>query len=169
MKDMENTKIIPLSKGYSCIIDAEDYEKITSICKSWHAGIKNGLVYAESKVWRGERQVAVSIHRVVMDAPSGVLVDHINHDTLDNRKSNLRLVTRQQNQCNVKPRSGNWSRFKGVCFNKRVNRWVAYINSFGRREYLGYYDDELDAARAYDAASLRLHGEYGYLNLGSHS
>jgi len=162
---MSDIKIIALTKGYACLIDAEDFDKVMAVAKRWHASTQGSGIYATTKIRIGGKQRHQSIHRVVMDAPSEMLVDHINHDTLDNRKANLRIVTKQQNQCNVLPRKGNWSKYKGVCYNTRVNRWVAYINHLGKREYLGYFNNEMDAAMAYDKASIRLHGEFGYRNM----
>lgn len=156
---------IPLTKGYSAVIDSEDYEKVMTAAKNWQANDWGKTVYAQSRSPADHR--VLMLHRVVMDAPSGMCVDHINHDTLDNRKSNLRIVTKQQNQCNVVKREGNSSRFKGVCWNKRAKLWYAYINVYGKRSHLGYYKSEEDAARAYDEASLKLHGEYGLRNFGA--
>ncbi|MBB3521048.1 HNH endonuclease [Rhizobium sp. BK456] len=153
---------IPLTKGREAIIDAEDYAIVMGAARSWHACPQGKNHYAQARALVTHQ--VLMMHRVIMHAPKGLVVDHINHDTLDNRKTNLRIVTRQQNQCNVLPRQGNHSRFKGVCLNKRVNLWVAYINAHGKRTYLGYYHHEEDAARAYDAASLSLHGEYGHRN-----
>jgi hypothetical protein len=154
---------IPLTKGCEAIIDVEDRGLVMSAANSWQACTQAGNNYAQARA-PVTKQVLM-MHRVIMLAPKGLVVDHINHDTLDNRKFNLRVVTRQQNQCNVLPRKGNHSRFKGVCLNKRVNRWVAYINAFGKRTYLGYFEHEEEAARAYNTASLALHGEYGYRNI----
>jgi len=159
---MGDPVLIPLTKGLVATIDREDYSLVMGAASSWHACIQAGSPYAQARARK--TQLTLMMHRVIMDAPKHLVVDHINHDTLDNRRENLRVVTRQQNQCNVLPRTGNLSQFKGVCLNKRVNRWVAYINAHGKRTYLGYFEHEEDAARAYDEASHRLHGEYGCRN-----
>lgn len=159
---MKNFMLVPLTKGYEAIIDEEDYALVMGAANSWQACMQAGSPYAQARALKTQK--ALMMHRIIMNAPNLLVVDHINHNTIDNRKENLRVVTRQQNQCNVMPRAGTLSRFKGVCLNKRVNRWIAYINAHGKRTYLGYFEREEDAAKAYDAASHSLHGEYGYRN-----
>jgi len=99
-----------------------------------------------------------------MNPKSHEMVDHINHDTLDNRKCNLRVVSPSQNQWNrIKRRNGS-SRFKGVYRHPQTGRWMARIRCKRQEIYLGLYQSEEDAAKAYDAASRRLHGNYGLVN-----
>lgn len=90
-------------------------------------------------------------------------VDHINGDGLDNRRTNLRCCTNQQNQFNQKPRRGKGAA-KGTFFVKEMNRWRAYIYKDYKKINLGYFDTEEDAGKAYDAASVKLHGEFGRRN-----
>jgi hypothetical protein len=104
------------------------------------------------------------LHRLLLGAPSTVEIDHINQNKLDNRRCNLRLASHFQNQQNRGRRIDNTSGFKGVCYLKKQNCFVAYINAFGKREYLGYYKKAVDAGRAYDKAALRVHKEYACLN-----
>jgi hypothetical protein len=111
-----------------------------------------------------KRAKIVTMHRELMNQPKGFLVDHRNTDTLDNRRSNLRLATCSQNQWNRQKIKNTTSRFVGVSFYKSRKKWVAYIDAAGKRISLGYFNSEIDAARAYDEAAKKYHGEFARLN-----
>lgn len=112
----------------------------------------------------------IQMHRYVLGlpkfVPGGDCVDHINGDRLDNRRANLRLCSRSQNRLNAPAKSGGTSRFKGVDHFPRGNRWKAQIQFEGRKEYLGLFANEEDAARAYDARARELFGDFARLNFG---
>lgn len=101
--------------------------------------------------------------RVIMNCPKELEVDHRNGDTLDNRRSNLRICTHQQNQWNRKTSLGK-SRFKGVTFVKRTRKWIARVEHCGKRRSYGTFSTELQAALAYDAAAVELFGEFASPN-----
>lgn len=101
-----------------------------------------------------------------MKPPEGFEVDHINRDRLDNRRQNLRVVTRHQNAIWRQGLPNSTSRFKGVGFHKSRNTWRAYIKVNGKSMNLGYFKYEEDAAYAYDAAARRLFGDSAYTNFG---
>ncbi len=104
------------------------------------------------------------MHRQIMGAKKGDVVDHINHDTLDNRRDNLRICTTAQNAYNQKP-TGVTSKHKGVCRGTNPNKpWQVRIRANGKRLFLGAFASEEEAAEAYREASLRLHGEYSYFS-----
>lgn len=110
---------------------------------------------------------SVYLHRLIIGAGSGDLVDHINRNPLDNRTANLRLATRSQNAANRgadRRRNGTTSRHKGVSFNKARGKWCAYIHVDGKTRSLGRFEAEDDAARAYNKAAVEAWGEFARLN-----
>lgn len=147
-------------------IDPDDAERILLHKWSYTRGRDPlGPKYANAELWIGGRRKFIKMHRYIMGAPDGVLVDHINGDTLDNRKCNLRLVNDSQNVYNSRKRKLGQSRFKGVAWCKLGNKWRAYICDNRKQIHLGLFADELDAARAYDAAAKARWGEYACPNL----
>lgn len=148
-------KLIPLSgkrgEGKFAIVDAEDYEELSRY--KW--GIQ-GKGYVGSS--RG------TIHRIIMNTPDGMDTDHRNGDKLDNRRANLRIATRAQNNTNNhNAREGTSSRFRGVCLDWRSGKWLAQITHEKRNIRLGIFEIEEDAARARDGAAIVLHGEFASL------
>jgi len=103
------------------------------------------------------------MHRQIIHVPEGYVIDHINGNGLDNRKANLRPATVAQNAWNSKkrnPRSG----YKGVCFDKDKGLWRAAIVCNRKRIHLGYFKDKTTAAKAYDKAAKKYHGQFASLN-----
>ena len=106
------------------------------------------------------------MHRQILHPPGHLVVDHINHNGLDNRKANLRHATRVQNNRNrlIIKRKGASSKYKGVSWRKRKKRWHARIHVNGRYKFLGYFKEEINAAKAYDKAAKKYHKEFASLN-----
>lgn len=104
------------------------------------------------------------LHQLIMGSAEGEQVDHINMDKSDNRRCNLRYATHAENQQNKGLRSDSTTGYKGVCFDKRSGKYVAYINAEGHRTYLGYFSNKKDGAEAYDKAAKILHGGFAKLN-----
>lgn len=156
-------KEIPLTKGKVALVDEEDYEKL--IKYKWHA--INGK-YAARSVWDGlnKKKTMVLMHREVLGNPEGLDVDHINLNTFDNRKVNLRAITHQHN-CFNRPGLEGHSRFKGVIKSAK-GKWAARISISGKGINLGSYKTEEDAARAYNVAALKYVGETAMLNPVDH-
>jgi hypothetical protein len=150
---------MPLTKGYKAVIDAADVHLVEGW--SWHAVIRPKTVYAKRIDYSGDKKRVVSLHRVILAAPSNMQVDHINSDGLNNQRCNLRLATSQQNTHNTRARSDNTSGFKGVSLRKRTGKWQAHIKFDGKSRYLGYYTTAELAYAAYCVASTEMHGVFG--------
>lgn len=156
---------VPLSRGYEAIIDSEDALLIGG--ENWCVtgpGLQTGdggCIYAMRIDTKTGRRVNLRMHRVILDAPEHLQVDHINGNGLDNRKSNLRLVTPAQNIQNQRKAKDNTSGYKGVSWDKRLSRWRAIISANGKSKYLGSFDHAAAAHQAYVEASKIYHGKYG--------
>ena len=160
-------KEIPLNgavaAGRCALVDDSDYECVARY--KWHAGASSsasGTLYAGScskidGVWKTFR-----MHKLITGWP---MTDHINHDGLDNRRSNLRPVTNSQNAANMQQRRSSSSRYKGVSWNQRYSRWRAFIRLNGKSVHLGYFDDEISAATAYAVAALSAWGSYANVDI----
>ena len=155
------------AKGRVARVDDEDYEVVSQF--KWYVKEDrraNGYVagpYAATSVHENGTCRTVRMHTLLTGWRE---VDHKDHDGLNNQRSNLRDATRQQNSHNARPWLGNAaSRFKGVSWDSQAGKWKALIRVRGKYHYLGFYADEEQAARAYDAAAQDLFGEFAYVNL----
>lgn len=139
------------------LIDLEDLEKIKT--SWWNYGtIHNGKIYVKNKD-------CVYVHRFVMNAKKGEQIDHINGNTLDNRKRNLRFCTNSQNASNKEKQINNTSGYKGVCYDKAKNKWKAQIAKHNKNYFIGLFDNKEQAAIAYNKKAIELHGEFARLNI----
>lgn len=156
------SKEILLSQGQTALVDDDDYEWIAQW--SWSAVKSHGIWYARRGGRVGEKTSQVKMHRQIMDAKPGEVIDHIDFDGLNNCRANLRICTNQQNRFNQRPHAGKGSPFKGVFFAKDIGFWRACICINRNRIYLGCFRTAEDAARAYDEAAKTHFGEFAYLN-----
>lgn len=149
-------KKIPLTQGKFAIVDDSDYDYLSKFI--WTRG---GDYVVTRSTCSGEQQ---KMHRLIMGAKIGEEIDHINHDKYDNRRSNLRICTRPQNQHNLPIKITNKSGYKGVHFNKQINRWVSQIKQAGKTVHIGSHKNPEDAATAYNFYAFMQNGEFAYLN-----
>ena len=144
--------VLPLTKGYVTLLSDIDVE----VCNiSWH--YCNG--YAAARI-KGK---IIYLHRYLMNPQEGLEVDHVNGDKRDNRRENLRVCTHRQNMCNWDNRRGI-SKFRGVSWSKARSKWIAQIQVDGVSRRIGRFNSEEEAARAYDAAAIKLFGEFARPN-----
>jgi hypothetical protein len=159
-------KHIPLTGGRFAIVSDRDYARLSKLKWSAWLNKQSGIWYAQHtpKCARRLRLSPILMHRLVK-AAHGQQIDHRNRNGLDNRRCNLRVCSPSQNQWNStsKPHS---SRYKGVCLVKRarVPTWRAQIMAHGQAFDLGWYRNEEEAARAYDASARRLFGSFARTN-----
>jgi hypothetical protein len=152
-------RTVPLTRGYKAVVDNEDYDVVSPY--RWYPVLDdNGRVYAVTRV----NGTVTLMHRLILNAPKGTDVDHVDRDGLNNRRYNIRLATKEQNAHNTAPRLGGSSPFKGVSLSANGNRWRACIWLNGRQTHLGYFDSEEKAAEAYNVAAKENFGEFARLN-----
>lgn|SRR3990167_4423269 len=150
--------MIKLNKGLETVVDDDDYPDLVS--HRWYLDI-GGYAY---RTVNSLKRASLFMHRVIMLAPPGIEVDHINGDKLDNRKENLRLCSHAENMCNRKLPSNSTSGYKGVSWYPPYNRWCAKIKKDRRSITLGYFDTAELAARKYDQAAIELFGAFARTN-----
>jgi len=157
-------KYIELTQDKRVMIDDGDFELVNQY--KWCVRVAKHTYYAQAHIPRDGGRISTGMHRLILGLKpgDGKQGDHINHCGLDNRRSNLRIVTLQQNHFNQLSYENVSSKFKGVCWHKRKRRWVAGIKYNNKLHNLGRFNNEADAARAYDAKAKELFGEYAYLN-----
>jgi hypothetical protein len=140
------------------VVDAEDYECLSKY--KWQAQRRKTAFYAKRK----SNYKAITMHGEILAPPEGMICDHKNHNGLDNHRSNLRLCTQIQNQYNRRATKNSTSKCKVVSWSKGTNKWQASIKANGHSTYLGYFDNQMDAAVAYDRRAGELFGEFACLN-----
>lgn len=151
-------KFIPLTRGYFAIVDDDKFEELSNL--KWHVSIKrNKRPYASTSKKISGKVFSQEMHRMLMSAMPGQIVDHINGNPLDNRIANLRFATHSQNLAN-NPKSQGRKRYRGVFRYRNAKRWTAIICKDKRRYVIGVFDTEIEAANAYRNASISLYGDY---------
>ena len=159
------TRTIQLTQGYEAIIDDEDYEAVSK--HKWCAIVKRGgHVYATTNmIWRSQNRRTVAMHQFIIAPPPRTPVDHRDRDTLNNRRSNLRVCTSGQNAANSKLyKNKTGSRFKGVRRNPKTGLWRSEIQAQNKVHWVGSFDCDVEAALAFDDAARHHHGEFASTN-----
>lgn len=151
-----STTIITTAAGRQILVDTEDVPRL-----SRYTWCVEGTGYAMSRSGGN----AIKMHRFLLDASKGNFVDHINGNRLDNRKQNLRICKKQQNEFNAKVRADSTTGFRGVSFEKRRHKYRAYITIDQKQQHIGSFDTAEAAARAYNDKALQLFGDFARLNI----
>ena len=156
-------RFIPLTRNQNAIVDEDDFERLAAFNWAAHWSSITHTFYAERWAGNGKH---IKMHRFIMNAKEGEKIDHRSHDTLDNRKENLRQAGLYGNAQNARIRSDNPSGFRGVSRTplSHVLRWRARIHFRTLPIYVGEYSTPEQAARAYDEAAKKYHGEFAHLN-----
>jgi hypothetical protein len=157
-------KRIPLTQDKVAIVDDADYGWLSQW--KWRAHKMGKFCYAVRSTYIEQKRGSVSMHRQVLGLlpGDGFEADHINHDTLDNQRSNLRRATKSQNHQNQYGQITARSQFKGLYWHPGIKKWRARIKHNYKYIQIGYFKEEIEAAKAYDNAAKELHGEFACLN-----
>lgn len=153
-------KYIELTQGKRAKVDDEDFEELSKY--KWYYKDAKGGGYAvrNSDYIKGQPRTTIRMQRQILGTPEGFETDHINGDKLDNRRSNLRIVTKSQNQWNRKKQKGS-SQFKGVSLNKQTGKYHVSLQMNGKKIWLGYYASEVEAGKAYEDGIAKFFGKFG--------
>lgn len=154
-------KEIALTRDKVALVDDEDYDLLMRW--KWHyyppyKGASGGVAK------RNDGYTSVYMHRVIMNAPKGMEIDHIDFNGLNNQKINLRLCTVAENMMHRQIQRNNTSGYKGVFWRGNINKWQAQIKAYGRQIYLGCFSNVIDAAKKYNEMAVFYFGERAVLN-----
>lgn len=162
-------KLIKLTQGKFAQVDDEDYDYLNQW--KWYAKKCQNLYYAARGVLIEGKMKSIYMHRIIMNTSFDLHTDHLDRNTLNNQKSNLRICSMSQNMSNRKMKTGSETGFLGVHYrldkrnkNKAIKLIVAEITANNKHFYLGLFKTEIEAALAYDRAAVRYHGEFANLN-----
>lgn len=157
---------IKLTQGKSTLVDNDTYEWASKY--KWYAAHwKDNMFYAQrgGKQVNKKREQHISLHRDIMKPKKYEVVDHINGNTLDNRKCNLRVCSAKDNSRNqTKLSKNNTSGYKGVSWDKNANKWIARIKVDKKLIHLGYFVDLIKATKAYDVAAKKHFKDFAFQN-----
>lgn len=148
-----------LSDGSVAVCDGCFYDKVKG--HNWSMGSGYAYITDNGSVPRR----SIKLHNFILEhTPSDVIVDHINGNKLDNRLINLRIATHKENKRNSGGKRNSTSSYKGVSWDSSRNKWIASIQYGGKTHHIGRFDDEVECAKAYDKACMRIYGAYAKLN-----
>ena len=156
---------IRMTQPNYAIVDPADYERLKGYEWFVRVGATSFYAFRHGPSHNRSKGRYVYMHQEILTVPEGMVADHINHDGMDNRRTNLRAATRAQNVRNRKKytKTGS-SKYKGVSWKKDNGKWSARIGLNNKSIFLGNFETEIDAAKAYDEAAKKYHGEFACLN-----
>lgn len=140
------------------MVDDEDFEYLSQW--KWYAAKEKHTWYAKTNIVRNGKRTTDKMHRLIFDANE---IDHKDGNGLNNQRDNLRACNGTQNNWNMRARKGS-SQYKGVCWNKNANKWKSRIKAYGKETHIGYFDCEVEAAKAYDEMAIAVFGEFANTN-----
>lgn len=149
---------IPLTKGQYSLIDSEDIPRISE--HNWCSITKTKCFYGGRSIHGKGKCATIHLHRVILGTSDEKFTDHINGNTLDNRKSNLREASHLENMWNCRKNIKNISGYKGVCWDKETAKWHSRCMKDGKMKHLGYFRSKADAAQAYALHAYINYGEF---------
>ncbi len=152
------TPLIPLTRGFYARVDREDYPDL--IKTRWHLNSRGYAVTTSHP----KNTKLVAMHRVILCAANGQIVDHKDGDRLNNARRNLRICSVAQNNMNSAKPKNSRSRFKGLSWDSKRRFWRVKVQCDGKTHEIGQFTDELEAAKAYNVAALRIQGEFARVN-----
>lgn len=155
------TKTIQLTQNKVALIDDEDFDFLNQWKWYFNYNYAKRTLNLKKQKFEKRKSKIIYMHRVIVNAQNGQIIDHINGNTLDNRKSNLRVCTHSQNLQNSKIKTG---KYKGVSWHKSSNKWLAKIGGTNSRIHIGLFSSKEEAALAYNEAALKYYGEFARLN-----
>lgn len=153
-------RYLQLTQNKKTKVDNSDYERLNKY--KWHAEKQGGKYwYAGRRIYyKNGKNKGLYLARIIMNPPKGMIVDHINGNTLDNRRKNLRIITRQQNTWNQKIRITNTSGYRGVSWDKKNKKWKAFV----AKTYYGLYENKWAAALIHNIWAKERYGKFVKLN-----
>lgn len=159
-------KYLELTKNKKTLLDDDDFAFAKSL-GSWYWANKKGSKYGYAEMTKRieGKKIHFKLHRIIMNAQKGEQIDHINGDSLDNRRENLRICTQSQNNANRRILSTNNSGYRGVSWSETAQMWRATIKKDGLQKHIGYFPDKKTAARIYNIEAMELFGEFAVLNI----
>jgi len=160
----KGAKLIPLTQGKFAIVDEDVFDYLNQW--NWTTHRNGRTYYAKRAVCIKGVQECILMNRLILGLRKGDprQSDHINHKGFDNRLKNLRICTRSQNQHNQKPWDNTSSKYKGVGWHKHKKKWRVRISDNYTVYCIGYFTSEIEAAKAYNKAAIKYHGEFATLN-----
>jgi hypothetical protein len=158
-------KIITQKNGdiYTIILCKKGLELFNKY--NWKLNKTGKYIYLIRTVTVFKKRITIRFHRELLNCPDNKVVDHINHNTLDNRICNLRICTDRENCRNRKKRSDNTSGYKGVYYRKDLKKYSAQIKLDNKRKTIGHFHCKHEAAKAYNDYAIKYYGEFAYLNI----